>query len=328
VLKRFVDQLAGADRFSGTVLVAYQGEVVDSAAHGMASKRFAAPNTLDTRLDLGSINKSFTQIAVGQLLQAGQLSLDDRMSDRLPDYPDQAVAQRITIRQLLNHTSGLGDMFTERFRRSSSALYRAPRDYFPLFADEPLLFEPGEGQQYSNAGYIVLGAIIEAVSGEPYDQYVARHIFEPAGMTQSGFFERDVPTPNVAEGYTLWMGEGPNGERRSNVFGLPVKGNPAGSAQSTVEDLLKFDEALRTHVLLDPAYTAWYFRGVDPDAAAQPGAAERAMDHMGIAGGAPGVSAILESEGALVVIVLSNYDPPTAERMGIEMFEALRQALR
>ncbi|KPJ87590.1 MAG: hypothetical protein AMS18_14435, partial [Gemmatimonas sp. SG8_17] len=89
-----------------------------------ASKRFAVPNRLATRFDLGSISKSFTQIAVGQLLQAAQLSLEDRISDRLPDYPDQAVAQRITIRQLLNHTSGLGDMFTERFRRSSSALYR------------------------------------------------------------------------------------------------------------------------------------------------------------------------------------------------------------
>jgi CubicO group peptidase (beta-lactamase class C family) len=324
----WVQRLADADRFSGTVLVVHDGVELLAAAHGMASQRWGIPNRMDTRFDLGSINKSFTQVAIGQLLQAGTLSLQDRMSDLLPEYPDQSVAERITVAHLLQHRSGLGDMFTERFRRSSRALYRSASDYFPLFADEPLLFEPGEGRQYSNAGYIVLGAIIEAVSGEPYDAYVARHIFEPAGMMGAGFFERDVPTPNVAEGYTEWTGGTPEGGRRSNVFALPIKGNAAGSAQATAADLRKFDDALRTHVLLDPAYTAWYFGAEDPGAPSHATGARRAMNDMGIAGGGPGVSAILESDGALSVIVLSNYDPPTAEQMGIEIFRAMQAARR
>lgn len=330
-LARYVDDLARRDRFSGTVLAAYRGEVIFTAAHGLASKRYDAPNRLSTRFDLGSINKAFTKIAIGQLMAQGKLSLTDRLIQHLPDYPNREVAGRITIRQLVEHTSGLGDMFNERFMRSSRALYRSPRDYFPLFADEPLLFEPGTGRQYSNAGYIVLGAVIEAVSQEPYDEYVTRHVFEPAGMTHSGFFERDAVVPDVAEGYTRWLtpqGEA-EGARRSNLFRLPIKGNPAGSAQSTVDDLLRFDRALRAHELLPPAYTAWFFGGPAPElGAASPAEAGRAAGALGIAGGGPGVSAVLESDGDLVLVVLSNYDPPVAEAIAERLWRPLQTALR
>jgi len=324
-LTRYFADLAAADRFSGTALVALRGEVIFSAAHGLASRRFNAPNRLETRFDLGSINKAFTKIAIGQLRAAGTLSLTDHIADHLPDYPNADVAAQITIQQLLDHTSGLGDIFNDRFQRSSRAQYRAPRDYFPVFADEPLLFAPGSGRQYSNAGYIVLGAIIEVVSGMPYDEYVRQHIFAPAGMTRSGFFPRDVPEPDVAEGYTRWIGGGP--ERRSNQFQLPIKGNPAGSAQSTVGDLLRFDTALREHRLLSPPYTAWFFGGPVPE----PGATvvpARETTPIGIAGGGPGVSAVLESDGALIVTILSNYDPPTAEAIARQLVGPLRQALR
>ena len=108
----------------------------------------------------------FTKIAIGQLLAKGRLSLSDTIADHLPDYPNAETAPRIHIEQLLNHSSGLGDIFTERYFRSSKALYRSPTDFFPLFADESLLFEPGKGSQYSNAGYMVLGAIIEAMPEE------------------------------------------------------------------------------------------------------------------------------------------------------------------
>ncbi len=324
-LERYFADLADQDRFSGTALVALRGAVIFTTAQGLASKRFNAPNRIDTRFDLGSINKAFTRIAIGQLLAAGSLSVSDHIADHLPDYPNADVARQVTIQQLLDHTSGLGDIFNERFQRSSRARYRSPRDYFPLFADEPLLFPPGAGRQYSNAGYIVLGAIIEAVSGTPYDEYVTQHIFAPAGMTRSGFFPRDVPEPDVAEGYTRWIGGGP--ERRSNQFQLPIKGNPAGSAQSTVGDLLRFDTALREHRLLSPAYTLWFFGGPvpAPGATAPPA---RATTPIGIAGGAPGVSAVLESDGELVVTILSNYDPPTAEAIARQLVGPLRQALR
>ncbi len=328
-LTRYFDDLATRDLFSGTALVAYKGEVLFTAAHGLATKRYDVPNRLSTRFDLGSINKAFTKIAIGQLLARGKLSLDDRLIRHVPDYPNRTVAEQITIRQLLEHASGLGDLFNETFRRSSRALYRSPRDYFPIFADEPLLFEPGSARQYSNAGYIVLGAVIEELSGEPYDAYVRRHIFEPAGMTRSGFFERDAVVPDIAEGYTRMMSRGEDGERRSNMFMLPIKGNAAGSAQSTVEDLWRFDRALRTHRLLPPAYTAWFFQGPEPAPGrpAAAGEAPPATEGLGIAGGGPGVSAVLESNGDLVIAALSNYDPPGAEAIAQRLWRELKQRL-
>ena len=320
--------LASDDVFSGTALVAWQGQPLFSGAWGLASREWNAPNRIDTRFDLGSINKSFTRIAIGQLAAQGKLTFDDLISGHLPDYPNNEVARKVTIRHLLEHSSGLGDIFTEEFFRSSKALYRGPLDFFPLFADEPLLFEPGERSQYSNAGFMVLGAIIEAVSGEAYDEYVEKHIFEPAGMTNAGFFAKDQVVPNVAVGYTRNRPEGKSEALHNNLHILPIKGNSAGSAQATVEDLLRFDNALREHRLLSPAYTMWYFGGEEPVPSSESAeTTARATAAIGIAGGAPGVSAVLESDGDLAVIVLSNYDPPITESIARQLFRPLRHAL-
>jgi CubicO group peptidase (beta-lactamase class C family) len=328
-LQNWFDGLSRRQLFSGTALVAWRGEPIFSGAWGLASHRWNMPNRVDTRFDLGSINKSFTKIAVAQLASTGRLSFDDTIARHLPDYPNGDAAKKITVRHLLEHTSGLGDIFTDDYFRSSKALYRGPRDFFPLFANEPLRFEPGERSEYSNAGYMVLGAIIEAVSGEPYDQYVQRHVFEQARMGASGFFAKDEPEPAVAVGYTRRSPNASPGELRNNLFNLPIRGNPAGSAYSTVEDLLRFDNALREHVLLPPPYTAWYFGGAEPEPGSESDAsATRAMVGTGIAGGAPGVSAVLDSDGDLAVIVLSNYDPPIAESIARHLFRPLGKALR
>jgi CubicO group peptidase (beta-lactamase class C family) len=326
-LKRYFESLAEQDIFSGTALVARDGKALFTTAHGLASHRFGVPNRISTRFDLGSINKSFTQIAVGQLHRQGQLKLSDTVATLLPDYPNREVARKVTVKQLLEHTSGLGDIFTDEFFRSSKALYRGPSDFFPLFADEELLFEPGTSRQYSNAGYMVLGAIIEAVSSMPYGEYVSRKIFEPAGMRSSGFFAHDEPVPDVAIGYTRRTPTGEDGRLRNNLFMLPVKGNSAGSAYSTVEDLLRFDNAVRGHRLLPPAYTRWLFGGPLPDPEAVGEMAAPRIDVAGgLAGGAPGVSAVLEFDGDLVVIVLSNYDAPIAERIAQAVMPPLKKA--
>ncbi|UCF05979.1 MAG: beta-lactamase family protein [bacterium] len=325
---RWFEALSQRDLFSGTALVAWRGRPIFTGAWGLASREWNVPNRIDTRFNLGSINKSFTKIAIMQLALQGKLTLDDTIIDHLPGYPNGEVARKVTIRHLLGHTSGLGDIFNDVFFRSSKALYRDPRDFFPLFANEPLRFEPGERFEYSNAGYMVLGAIIEEVSGEPYDRYVVRHIFEQAGMKDSGFFAKDEPAPNIAVGYTSRGPGGEEGELRNNLFHLPIRGNSAGSAQSTVEDLLAFDTALREHTLLPFAYTEWYFGGEEP----QPGSAtettaERASFGTAIAGGAPGVSAVLESDGDLAVITLSNYDPPITEAIARQLYRPLKRAL-
>jgi D-alanyl-D-alanine carboxypeptidase len=238
------------------------------------------------------------------------------------------VAEQITIRQILNHSSGLGDIFTEDYMNSSKSLYRNPRDFFPLFADEPLMFTPGEEQSYSNAGYMVLGAIIAELSGESYYDYVQQHIFDRADMDHTGFFDRDQPVKNVAMGYTKHGSE--DDEWRSNVFHLPARGNSAGSAQTTAADMLKFDNAVREYKLLPPDYTQWYFGDAEPSGGDSPikKNAPRATSGTGIAGGGPGVSAVLDGDGRLAVILLSNYDAPITESVSRVISRPLKRALK
>lgn len=321
----YFERLDQDELFSGTALVAVNGEAIYSGAWGLASREWSAPNKLDTRFDLGSINKSFTKIAIGQLLLAGKLSLDDTIAKHLPDYPNPEVAAKVSIRHLLEHSSGIGDIFNEKFSRASRALFREPSDFFFLFAEEPLAFEPGTGNAYSNGGFMVLGAIIAAVSGQSYSEYVEEHIFQPAGMRATGFFAHDEPVPDVAVGYTHFTPEGRGETLRNNLLMLPVRGNSAGSAQSTVADLLDFDNALREHRLLPAAWTAWYFGDAEPSGDTE-ASAERSTAGTGIAGGAPGVSAVIESDGLLTVIVLSNYDEPGAEIVARKLRRPLRKA--
>jgi CubicO group peptidase (beta-lactamase class C family) len=326
-IQRWFDKLHEDLEFSGAVLVAVRGSTLLRGAWGLADRRWQVPNHVDTRFDLGSINKSFTRVAIGRLLAAGKLALDDTIADQLPDYPNAEAAGRITIEQLLEHSSGLPDVFGPAFFDSSKALYRGPHDFFPLFVQEPLLFEPGAGRQYSNAGFMVLGAIIEAVTGKPYPEVIQEWVFSPAGMMDSGFFAHDDPVPNVAEGYTR---DRETGRVTSNVLMLPVVGNSAGSAYSTVDDLARFDAALREHRLLPPGWTAWHFGAAPPE----PGSAGEIGDEaprdatgIGIAGGAPGVNAVLESGPDAVIVVLANSDPPVAEASGMRIVRALRAAL-
>ena len=333
-LDQYFRDLAAADRFAGTVLLALDGKPVFEGAYGPADRDWGIPNRMSTRFDLGSINKELTKVAIGQLWEAGKLALDDTILDLLPDYPNPETGRRITVARLLDHTSGFGDIFGPTFFHANKADLRTNRDYFPLFAAEPLLFEPGTGRRYSNAGYIVLGAIVARVSGEPFAAYVTHHVFGPAGMTGAAFLARDEIRHDVAVSYTRQpRGDGQPGSDapdeedeeaplRPATFMLPVVGMGAGSAVATAADLLAFDRALREHRLLDPRHTEWFFTGELPaEGAASDGAP--AAYPLGIAGGAPGVNAILEGDGRHTAIVLSNLDPPTAEGLGIELAREL-----
>ncbi len=287
-----------ADEFSGVVLLAKDGRPVFRKAYGMADLGHKVPNTPETKFNVGSINKMFTRLSIEQLAEDGKLSLDDTIAKWIPDYPDKDVAAKVTVRQLIEMRSGLGDIFTPEYRQSAKDLFLKPRDLFPVFAGKPLQFEPGTDRRYSNAGYVVLGAIVEAVSGQDYYEYVREHIFRPAGMADTDSWELDVPVANRAVGYTLNnpRGPAPNGGRRSNLSNVAFKGSPAGGGYSTVDDLLKFDAALRSGLLFKDG---------------------RKIVGIGAAGGSPGCNAILEQiDEHHTLIVLSNYDPPSAERLG------------
>ena len=290
-----IDSLANAQQFSGVILVARNGAPLVERAYGMADREAGRANDLETSFNIGSINKLFTGIAIRQLAAAGKLNIDSTLARAWPDYPNQDVARRVTIRQILEHRSGIqGNIFAAPAGKTRHDVVSL-QDYFELFKDQPLQFDPGSRQQYSNAGYVVLGLLIEKLSGENYYEYVRRHIYEPAGMTQTGSWRVDRLPENTALGYTRGgQDAAPDAPLKRNTDFLPGKGSSAGGGYSTAHDLLRLVNALRGGKI--PA---------GPPAG------------VGIAGGAPGLNAAIEGDlpGGYDVIVLANLDPPAAERV-------------
>jgi D-alanyl-D-alanine carboxypeptidase len=315
--------LAESGAFSGVVLIAKNGVPFFQKAYGMADRSFGISNRPDTRFNLGSINKTFTQTAIGQLAEKGRLSLSDTIRRHLPDYPS-AAADRITIAQLLTMTSGLGDFFGEKFDATPKSRIRTLQDYLGLFASDPLLFEPGTNRRYSNAGYVVLGLVIEKITGQTYYDYVRESIYRPAGMTSTDAFMQDAVVPNRAVGYTSEDAAGKRlPEARVNVYELPARGSSAGGGYSTAGDLLRFDIAMRGGKLLSPAWTAWYYSDLSmPPPSGAPG---KLHGGKGVAGGTAGVNCVLEMDldTGYTVVVMSNLDPPAAEKVS----KTLRQWL-
>lgn len=332
-LSDYLDKQAQADEFSGVVLVAKNGRPIFHQAYGLANKTYNAPNQTDTRFNLGSINKIFTKIAIAQLAEQGKLAFDDPIRKHLPDYPNRDAAAKVTIHHLLNMSSGIGDFFNENYRNTPKDKIRSIKDYLPLFANDPLEFEPGTQRRYSNGGYIVLGAMIEALAGHDYYTYVREHIFRPAGMENSDSYELDALPANVATGYTRPASAEGREEavRRSNIYSAPGRGSSAGGGYSNAEDLLKFTLALQSGKLLNAKYSAWILSGGDaapPSRTNGKAASQKITDGgLGIAGGAPGINAILDMDIAsgYTAIVLSNYDPPAAERVGRQIRSWLPQ---
>ncbi len=251
----FVQKLATADLFSGTVLLAKEGKTIYKQAFGTANKDFNVPNRIDTKFNLGSMNKMFTAVAIAQLVERGKLSFDDPLSKFIPDFPDKESAEKIRIKHLLTHSSGLGGYFSQKFFESSRALYRNVDDMMKLAREEKLSFEPGSRSRYSNTGFLVLGAVVEKVSGQTYFDYVRENIYRPAGMINSDCYELDRVNPNLAVGYEKeYTDDG--FFFRNNIFSHVIRGGPQGGGYSTVEDLLKFDVALRSGKLLGKEYVA------------------------------------------------------------------------
>lgn len=252
-LDAFMQKLARADLFSGAVLLAKDGKPIYEKAFGAANKDFDAPNRIDTKFNLGSMNKMFTAVAIAQLAERGKLSFDDPLSKFLPDFPDKESAEKIKIKQILTHTAGLGGYFSQKFVESSRDRFRTVDDMMKLAREEKILFEPGSKWQYSNTGFLVLGAVIEKVSGQSYYDYVRENIYRPAGMVNSDCYELDRVNTNLAVGYEKEYTD--DGIRfKNNIFSHVLRGGPQGGGYSTVEDLLKFDVALRSGKLVGKEY--------------------------------------------------------------------------
>jgi CubicO group peptidase (beta-lactamase class C family) len=321
-MTRYLKKLSDADVFSGSVLIARKGKVVFEGGYGIANAELDEANDVTTRFNLGSMNKMVTAVAIGQLFEGGKLAFADTIATHLPDYPSD-VAQQITIEQLLTHTSGLGDFFGPKYEAARETLFDLS-DYLPLFADAPLMFTPGDRFEYSNAGFIVLGLIVEAVSGQSYFDYVLEHIFSPIGMASSDSYEVGADVPHLAIGYTY--PQSPDGgltlavvtaPRVTNDDFLSPRGTSAGGGYSTVEDLLKFERALHGSDLLKPETVDLLISG-KVDSGPQDEqygygfVVKRNGDHhvVGHDGGAPGISALLDMywESGTVLVSLSNYE--------------------
>jgi CubicO group peptidase (beta-lactamase class C family) len=252
-LDALMAKLAAADVFSGAVLLAKDGQVIYQKAAGMAHKDFNVPNRVDTKFNLGSMNKMFTAVAIAQLVERGRLSFDDPLSKFLPDFPDKESAEKIKVKHLLSHTAGLGNFLNQKFIESSRARFRTVNDMMALAKDEKLEFEPGSRWRYSNTGMLVLGAVIEKVTGQSYYDYVRVNIYKAAGMTNTDCYELDRVNANLAIGYEKeHTADGI--QFRSNIFSHVIRGGPAGGGYSTIGDLLKFVQALRSHKLVGEPY--------------------------------------------------------------------------
>ncbi|MGA9335374.1 MAG: serine hydrolase domain-containing protein [Rudaea sp.] len=261
VIHTALDRLVRADGFSGCVTVADDGKTVFDECRGLAERNFSLPIDRQTRFRVASAGKMFTAVAIGQLVEAGKLSWDSALAKLVPEYPDQAAAKKITVWELLHHTSGLGDFLVPAFFEHRDK-YVNPADYLDLIARQPVVGEPGKQLNYSNAGYVLLGRIVENVSHERYFDYIQRHVFAPAGMHSSGFNALDEVTPRLAVGY---FHENPfSTQWKANWMRIPFKGGPAGDAYSTNADLLRFAAALRSGKLLKPVTLTKMFKDPVP----------------------------------------------------------------
>jgi CubicO group peptidase (beta-lactamase class C family) len=254
-LESCLDRVVKDDEFSGAVLVAKNGIPLLKKTYGLANKSFSIQNRLDTKFNIASLGKMFTGVAITQLIQKGDLLPNDPLNKYVDDeWLKPENSKKIQIQHLLTHTSGLGDYFKSLYTQLSPMVFRGLKDYQSLVVNQKLTFEPGERWAYSNTGMLILGVVVEHISGDSYYDYVRKHIFIPAGMTNSDFFEKDRPVSNRATGYIKEFTD--SGVRwQNNRFTRVMKGGPSGGSFSTVEDLLSFDIALRNHRLLDPKYT-------------------------------------------------------------------------
>ncbi|HET8898508.1 MAG TPA: serine hydrolase domain-containing protein, partial [Rhodanobacteraceae bacterium] len=185
-----LDRLVRTADFSGCLSVVDGGKTVFDECRGLAERRFGVPVDRQTKFHVGSIDKMFTAVAIAQLVEAGKLSWDDSLAARVPEYPDRTTAKKITVWELLHHTAGLGDFLLPEYFAHRER-FVDPLDYLGLIARQPVVSEPGKQWNYSNAGYMLLGRIIETVSGEPYSDYIRHHVFAPAGMESRGFDRLD-----------------------------------------------------------------------------------------------------------------------------------------
>lgn len=318
-LDAFIAGLTASDRFAGVVLVAHQDEILFERAYGRVDANAELPATTDTRYNLASAGKMFTAVAILQQIAAGRITFDTKVGDVLIDYPNRAFADTVTIRHLLTHTAGAGDVsLFGRQNAANRARIRTHAAMAALHGDRPPEFPPGSQQEYGNFGFVLLGRIVEILSGKDFESYVERHIFAPARMTRTSFTNCAKRAPDLAVGY-----ETVDGQRRSNCGSAPLRGFAAGGQVSTARDMFRFVRALQTGRLIPPELfaeatrTHERFMGLGFFATDYGPNIPLRDFRWGHGGNHPGVSTDIRAypRTGEIIVVLANRDSPVAHEV-------------
>lgn len=308
-------------QFMGTVLVAQNDQIIFEKAYGMANLEWLVPHTIDSKFRLASVTKQFTAAAILQLDEQHKLSINDPACNYFDACP--AAWKKITIKQLLSHTSGLPNYtdYSEFRTLAAQRVPETPGEILLLTKNKPLDFEPGTQWKYDNSGYIFLGVIIEKVSGEKYSNYIKKHIFEPLGMSNSGYDNAETVLYHRVSGYQ------PCKETLCNAsyidMSIPFS---AGSLYSTVEDLYRWDRALYTNTILKKSSREHMFTAVKNNYGY--GFDLSPMDHhkqIGHGGNIPGFSTYIArfAKDNIVIIVLSNVDGVDTKTIATSLTETM-----
>jgi CubicO group peptidase (beta-lactamase class C family) len=253
-----IDLFCKQSNFSGVVLAKQKNEILIELAQGYSNRAEELDNNINTRFGIASGCKLFTAIAVCQLVEKGLVTFDTKLIDCL-DIEFLNFDETISIHHLLTHTSGIPDYFDEEvmddfeelWKENPMYLIRGLKDFLPLFQNGGMMFTPGEKFHYNNAGYILLGLIVEQKSGMSFTDYIVKNIFNPCGMKDSGYFSLDSLPKNTALGYI----DEEDGTWRTNIYSVPVKGGSDGGAFITALDMLNLWDALLNHRLLSKETT-------------------------------------------------------------------------
>ncbi len=236
------------DQFSGVISIVQRGEPIFQRGYGFADKANEIPNGMDTKFGTASAGKVFVATAILRLIEQEMISFDTTIGEVLK-FDLKKIDPKITVGQLLNHTSGVPDYFDESVMDNYEALWekipnysiRKSSDLIPLFIDKPMMYPRGERFQYNNTGYVVLGLMIEEITGRPFDLYLKEIIFDPCKMKDTGYFELDRLPAKCAFSYIF---DQEKNEYRTNIFSVDAKGSGAGGAFTTAIDVEKFWTAL------------------------------------------------------------------------------------
>jgi D-alanyl-D-alanine carboxypeptidase len=315
---RIVDERVAQGLFSGVVVLARDGQPLLVRAEGLADRERQRANDPATRFDIASLGKMLTAVAIAQLVERGELAFEQPIGRYLPDFPHREIAERVTIEHLLTHRSGIPDLPEDLFRSPPAEL----RGYLPFFRDAALEFAPGTKRSYSNSGFVLLGLVIEQVSGRSYEDHLREHVLARAGMRDVVFRRADARDVPAAIGYTRasptdpWTPATP-----------PTAAGPHGGALATASDLVAFLHALRRGELVSPD-TARRITTAESEESSPYGfgelvfARDRLVGHSGGDTGAP-ADAYTYWESGYTIVVLSNLAPPASHEVAGAMRELI-----